>query len=108
MTTAKTALAAVAFAISGCAGDPYSPQFQDYPEFADAIGVARMLRNGTITLQFPASASSTQTEGGWEVIRPGERGYQIFIDMVGGLKPGETKPIPALPDLPPPNSEIGH
>ena len=55
-----------------------------------------MAWNGVITLQFPAAFPTDQTEGGLHQFKPGDSGYQEILKMVGGLKLGETKPLPPL------------
>src|SRR5579864_4200509 len=74
------------------------------PAPAPAIGVATMLQNGAILVgvRGPDAESSLQ---GILMVEPGDSTYQQLIDHVGGLKPGETKPIPPWPDPPPAKEE---
>jgi len=74
------------------------------PAAASSIGVAAMLQNGTILVgvRGPDPDSSLQ---GVLMVEPGDSTYQQLIDHVGGLKPGETKPIPPWPDPPPRKEE---
>ena len=70
------------------------------PEPAKSIGVATMLQNGTILIGV-GGGPDAQRARAVLTVEPGDSTYQSIIDHVGGLKPGETKPIPPWPDQPP-------
>jgi hypothetical protein len=72
------------------------------PAPAAAIGVATMLQNGTILVGVRGTNTDSLLQGVL-MVEPGDSTYQQLIDHVGGLKPGETKPIPPWPDPPPQN-----
>ena len=97
MTWKRAIVALAGLTAAGCAEDY---RFRDHPEFASAAGVVTMTRNGVIIRQFPASSTSMDFEGGLKVIRPGDPDYKFEIEISGGLKPGETKPIYVILDLP--------
>jgi hypothetical protein len=84
---------ALAFSFSGAA------LCAENPEAKPSIGVATMLQNGTILVGVggPDAARARAVL----MVEPGDTNYQSIIDHVGGLKPGETKPIPPWPDQPP-------
>ncbi|HEY4264956.1 MAG TPA: hypothetical protein VGM72_06530 [Micropepsaceae bacterium] len=74
------------------------------PQSAKSIGVATMLPNGTILVGVGDTDSDTRARAVL-MVEPGDSTYQSIIDHVGGLKPGETKPIPPWPDPPPPKKD---
>ena len=63
-----------------------------------SVGVARMLTDGTILVGVggdePGRAQAVLE------MHPGDTNYQMMLDHLGGLKPGETKSIPPWPDTP--------
>lgn len=82
-----TAAATVACAtFSSCAADGVT---QSIP----SIGAATMLADGTINLQLRAEIDSAVGDTMIQ-IKPSEPRYQDIITHVGGLKPGEEKPVP--------------
>ena len=62
-----------------------------------SIGVATMLADGTILVGVPGPEPGSRARAVL-MVEPGDNNYQSIIDHVGGLKPGETKPIPPWPD----------
>jgi hypothetical protein len=70
------------------------------PQTAKSIGVATMLANGTILVG--VGGPDGLRARAVLMVEPGDTNYQAIIDHVGGLKPGETKPIPPWPDQPAP------
>jgi len=66
-----------------------------------SVGKTTMLQDGTILVGVPGPGPDSRAQAVLEV-QPGDTNYQQIIDHVGGLKPGETKPIPPWPDPPPP------
>jgi hypothetical protein len=66
-----------------------------------SIGVATMLQNGTILIGVGGGPDLDRARAVL-MVEPGDTNYQSIVDHVGGLKPGETKPIPPWPDQPTP------
>src|SRR5262249_34949624 len=71
------------------------------PGPTQSVGVATMLANGTILIGVGGDGPGSRAQAVLE-IHPGDSNYQMILDHVGGLKPGETKPIPPWPDQPSP------
>ena len=69
------------------------------PRDEKSIGVATMLASGTILVGVPGPEPGSRARAVL-MVEPGDSNYQSIIDHVGGLKPGETKPIPPWPDTP--------
>jgi hypothetical protein len=69
-----------------------------------SVGVATMLANGTILIGVGGNGPGARAQAVLE-IHPGDTNYQMIVDHVGGLKPGETKLIPPWPDPPAPPSD---
>ena len=74
------------------------------PAAGQSVGVATMLNNGTILIGVGGDGPAARAQAVLE-IHPGDTNYQMIIDHVGGLKPGETKPIPPWPDSPAPTRD---
>ena len=64
-----------------------------------AAGTATMLDDGTIKVVHRATGVSGLTANVVIEYKPSDEDYQKILDLVGGLKPGETKPMPAVPEL---------
>ena len=62
-----------------------------------SIGAASMAQDGTITLRLRAVERGSVGEG-LLTYRPGDKDYRAVKDHLGGLKPGETKPVAPWPD----------
>jgi len=71
------------------AGDPAKPVVM--------IGDATMAEDGTITLNMRRTADGMNVSGTIKY-SPRDPHYQEVLDHIGGLKPGETKLVPAWPD----------
>lgn len=67
-----------------------------------AIGTATMAPDGTITLQLRAELPGGGIGEGVLVYPPNHPQYREILAHIGGLRPGETKPVPPWPDPPPP------
>jgi len=52
-----------------------------------------MAPDGTITLQLRATGGGAVGDG-MIVYRPSDPKYRDVLEHLGGLKPGETKPVP--------------
>lgn len=67
------------------------------PAGPSSIGVAAMAADGVITLRLRADEHGRVGEG-LLIYRPGDKDYQMVLDHLGGLKPGEIKPVAPWPD----------
>jgi hypothetical protein len=81
--------------LSGAAPVPEKPQ--------PSVGIATMQPDGSIAVRVKISPRSDQEAV--LVLYPGDATYERMIEHVGGLMPGESKPIPPWPDQPPPKEE---
>src|SRR5215467_16168403 len=86
----------VAFPATAIAGED--------PAAGGSVGVATVLANGTILIGVGGCGPGARAQAVLE-IHPGDTNYQMIIDHVGGLKPGETKTIPPWPDQPAPAAD---
>jgi len=59
----------------------------------ESIGSATMQADGTIVLQLRAQTGPTVGDAQF-LYPPSHPQYQQILDHVGGLKPGESKPVP--------------
>lgn len=62
-----------------------------------SIGVATMTPDGVITLRLRAEDKGMVGEG-LLTYRPGDAQYDAVVRHLGGLKPGESKPVAPWPD----------
>ena len=65
-----------------------------------SIGSATMLPDGTIEMALASRECDGTIVHGAQVITVDNPGYQDMIRRIGGLEPGETKPVPAWPSSP--------
>jgi hypothetical protein len=67
------------------------------PDSSTSIGTATMLEDGTLELRLIARDSGIVGHG---TLRypPAHREYKEILRHVGGLKPGEIKPVPPWPE----------
>lgn len=63
---------------------------------SESIGVAQMISDGTVVLDLRAIAGGGQGEARM-VYPPSHPRYREIVEHLGGLKPGETKPVPPWP-----------
>lgn len=66
------------------------------PAPSEPIGTARMLADGTIVLDLLARQGAT-TGHGRLTYPPGHPDYEMILRHLGGLRVGETKPVPPFP-----------
>ena len=67
-------------------------------EPVSSIGSAKMKDDGTLVLQLRAS-DSTGIRGDAQIVYPPSHPqYQAVLKHLGGMKPGEEKPVPPWPD----------
>ena len=64
----------------------------------ESIGVARMLPDGTIVLDLRAESPAGARGDGQLRYPKDSPQYQDVLKHLGGLQPGETKPVPPWPD----------
>ena len=64
---------------------------------AESIGMATMRDDGTIVLQLRAEGPSGIIGDGRMEYPPSHARYQYILDHLGGLTPGEQKPVPPFP-----------
>lgn len=74
-----------------------SAQEPEVTEPSESIGVATMRNDGTIVLHLRAEGPDAIGDARIEYPPSHER-YQYVLDHLGGLRPGEDKPVPPFPD----------
>jgi hypothetical protein len=70
------------------------------PALPQAIGVAEMKADRTIVLMLRASRSEGGGGEAMFVYPPGHPRYSSVLEHLGGLQPGESKPVPPWPETP--------
>ena len=88
---------ALTCAAAACASTPPRPAGDAPPA---SIGVATMEADGTIVLQLRATAPGGLIGDGLVRYPPGDKDYDAVLKHLGGLRPGETKPVPPWPEPP--------
>ena len=68
------------------------------PEDQPSIGQATMEDDGTIVLQLRAETGDGAVGEGLFTYAPGDDEYDEVLEHLGGLKPGQSKPVPPWPD----------
>ena len=63
-----------------------------------SIGVATMSAERVITLQLRATGDGGMVGDGLLTYAPGDPNYNEVLTHLGGLEPGESKPVPPWPD----------
>lgn len=58
------------------------------------IGIATMDKDGVI--KAPLEGLGPSHAAGFMLLKPGDKDYDLMIKHLGGLNPGESKPIPAF------------
>ena len=66
------------------------------PKSQESVGVASMDEKGVIRLQLRSIDHGMIAEA-LKIVRPGDADYESTIQHLGGLKIGESKPIPPFP-----------
>jgi hypothetical protein len=64
----------------------------------DSIGVATMSADGVIRLQLRAEGPNGEIGDALLIYAPDNPDYAEVITHLGGLAPGETKPVPPWPE----------
>ena len=72
-------------------------------EEGDIVGSARMSADRTLILDLRSVQCSGSEAMGQVTYKPGDLNYASVLDHIGGLKPGEVKPVPAWPTEPCPH-----
>jgi len=62
------------------------------------IGTATLNADGSLSLQLRAEGGGGMMGDAFFTYRPGDAMYQKVLDHVGGLKAGESKPVPPFPE----------
>ncbi len=60
------------------------------------VGVATLQHDGALRMQYRSYDHGMLAEA-LQVVKPDGAGYKELLDHLGGLKPGESKPIPEFP-----------
>ncbi|MFN0182393.1 MAG: hypothetical protein ACKVQR_01110 [Aquabacterium sp.] len=61
---------------------------------ADHIGSASMQPDGTLRMQLRAVADDGTIGEMLMIVKPGEEGYDGYVQHLGGIQPGQHKSIP--------------
>ena len=67
---------------------------------ARTIGTATMQKDGSLVLQLRAEGPGGMLGDSRIVYAPSDPNYQAVLAHLGGLEPGETKPVPPWDDAP--------
>ncbi len=67
-------------------------------EVSEYIGTATMSADGTITLRLTATLPDGSVGEGVLEYAPGDPDYQMILDHIGGIEPGEEKPVRPFPE----------
>jgi hypothetical protein len=87
-------------AMIGCGskdGDSAGGKSEQVSE-AESIGSATMKEDGTIVLMLRAEGPGGMTGDALITYKPDDPKYQETLEHLGGLKPGEEKPVPPWPE----------
>jgi hypothetical protein len=87
-------LFAVAISVTAASGVEPTP-----PNAPASIGVATMSSDGTIQLQLRAEGQGAIGDAVF-FYKPGDPMYEKIKEHLGGIKPGEEKPVPPWPESP--------
>ena len=80
-------------AIAGCS----TPRSSPMPEY---IGRAQMAADGTLTLDLESVECDGSRAMGRIVIQPTDSRYRDYLDHIGEIRPGETRPVRPWPAEP--------
>ena len=64
----------------------------------ESIGSAKMKEDGTLVLMLRAEGPGGTIGDAMIVYKPDDPKYQETLEHIGGLKPGEEKPVPPWPE----------
>jgi hypothetical protein len=82
--------AALSLLLLGCA----------HPEAQEYIGEATMAADRSVTLNLASRECDGTIAHGHFVYRPGDATYDEVVRHIGGLEPGQSKPVPPWPSPP--------
>jgi hypothetical protein len=95
---------ALTIALAACGNAPAKdpPTKNNKPETeaslpTDTIGTATMDADGVITMMLRAEDGKGTVGDAMVQYRPGDKNYADIVNHLGGLKPGQTKPVPPFP-----------
>jgi len=99
-------IAAALAAMAGCGGkdgETTDPEVEPVVEAekGDApasIGSAKMKEDGTLVLMLRAEGPGGIIGDAMKVYKPDDPKYKETLEHIGGLKPGEEKPVPPWPE----------
>lgn len=88
---------------AGCVSKAHDPAAAPHPApseatAGDSIGEATMREDGTLVLQLRAEGPAGLIGDGQVTYAPDHPDYQEVIDHLGGIRPGQKKPVPPWPD----------
>jgi len=99
--------------VAACGSSPKQPPQQPQPQTpptaeptkptanaGKSIGVATMLDDGTLQLMLRAEGEGGMVGDALIRYPPTHDQYQEVLKHLGGMKPGESKPVPPWPDEP--------
>jgi len=72
----------------------HSAESKSSSETTNSIGQAAMTQDGTIVLDLRAEGPGGAHGDARLTYPPGHKDYQMILKHLGGLKPGEVKPVP--------------
>ncbi len=86
-------------AVIGCSGGSTATKEKaPVTQPAASIGMATMQAEGTIVLMLRAEGEGGAVGDAMFTYAKGNPQYEDVLKHVGGLKPGETKPVPPWPE----------
>ena len=70
-------------------------------QFRDNIGDVRMAEDGTLFCRYRIESKDgdgnlTAIGDGMFTVKPGDPAYRAMLTFLGGMKPGENKPLPRV------------
>jgi hypothetical protein len=78
--------------------DNLPPAFD--PEAPASVGSAEMAKDGTLRLMLRAETADGMIGEMTMVVPPGDPRYAGYVAHLGGMRPGDAKPIPPFPEPP--------
>lgn len=76
---------------------PLPPQAASEEPLPEEIGSAYMREDGTLEMSLRAVAADGTIGEAMLVVAPGDARYPSMVKHLGGIKPGEGKPVPPFP-----------
>lgn len=76
---------------------PPGLSLDDLDEPPESVGSASMLADGTLELRFRTETADGAIGEALTIVRPGEPHYASIVKHLGGIQPGQGKPIPPFP-----------